>query len=114
MSDEDILKRAMGHFQTRTALHRMGIPVRKDHPVSDAEYQQAMKDAESMRPIPCSERMPPEREYVLMWETPSLRWSVGNWCSHYQQWSNRDDKEYAIHPHQVSHWMPLPDVPSKS
>lgn len=63
------------------------------------------------RAIPCSERMPPSREYVLMWETPSLRWSVGDWMPEYQQWSNRDDREYAIHPHQVSHWLPLPDAP---
>lgn len=64
-----------------------------------------------MQPIACSEQMPPEREYVLMWETPSLRWSVGSWASEWQQWSNRDDPEYAIHPHQVSHWIPLPSEP---
>lgn len=62
-----------------------------------------------MTPIACSDRMPTEREHVLMWETPSLRWSVGSWCPKWQQWSNRDDPEYAIHPDQVSHWMPLPD-----
>jgi hypothetical protein len=69
----------------------------------------AITEAKKPAAIPCSERMPTPREYVLMWETPSLRWSVGDWMPEYQQWSNRDDREYAIHPHQVSHWMPLPE-----
>lgn len=63
------------------------------------------------QPIACVNRMPTEREYVLMWEAPSLRWSVGCWWPEYQQWGNRDDREYAIHPNQVSHWMPLPEPP---
>lgn len=61
------------------------------------------------QPIPCSERMPTEREYVLMWETPSLRWSIGCWIPEHDGWVNRDDRDYSIRPHQVSHWMPLPE-----
>lgn len=64
-----------------------------------------------MKPFACKDRMPTEREHVLMWEVPSLRWSVGYWLPEYQQWVNRDDGEYAIHPHQVSHWLPMPDSP---
>jgi hypothetical protein len=68
--------------------------------------------SDGTQPTACADRMPTEREYVLMWEVPSLHWSVGCWWSEYKQWSNRDDCEYAIHPHQVSHWMPLPEPPT--
>lgn len=60
-------------------------------------------------PIACTDRMPTEREHILMWETPSLRWSVGWWLPEFDGWVNRDDREYNIRRHQVSHWMPLPE-----
>lgn len=79
-----------------------------------AKYDAWLTDARAgTTPVPCSDRMPPEHEYVLMWETPSLHWSVGCWFPEYQQWGNRDDREYPIHANQVSHWMPLPDAISR-
>ena len=58
--------------------------------------------------VPTAVRMPEPGEHVLMWEIRQARWSVGSWCPRYQQWSNRDDPEYAIRPEHVSHWMALP------
>ena len=55
-------------------------------------------------------QMPEPGQYVLMWEVRQTRWAVGSWCPKFQQWSNRDDPEYAIHPEHVSHWMPLPQL----
>ena len=60
--------------------------------------------------VPTAVRMPEPGQHVLMWETRQARWSVGSWCPRYQQWSNRDDPEYAIRPEHVSHWMPLPNA----
>ena len=60
--------------------------------------------------FPTALRMPEPGQYVLMWEVRHARWSVGSWCPRYQQWSNRDDPEYAIHPEHVSHWMALPNA----
>lgn len=58
MSDEEILKRAMGHFKTRMTLHRMGIPLTDRHPVSDAEYQDALESAEQASRLPAYCRCP--------------------------------------------------------
>ena len=55
-------------------------------------------------------QMPKPGRHVLMWEVRTARWAIGSWCPRFQQWSNRDDPEYAIHPEQVSHWMPLPSA----
>ena len=60
--------------------------------------------------VPTAVRMPELGQYVLMWEVRHTRWAVGSWCPRFQQWSNRDDPEYAIHPENVSHWMPLPNA----
>ena len=54
--------------------------------------------------------LPEPGQYVLMWEVRHARWAIGSWCRRFQQWSNRDDPEYAIHPEHVSHWMPLPNA----
>ena len=59
--------------------------------------------------VPTVARMPAPAQYVLLWEVRHARWAIGSWCPRFQQWSNRDDPEYAIHPEHVSHWMPLPD-----
>lgn len=58
--------------------------------------------------------MPEPGRNVLMWEETidGGRWSVGDWDPRFQQWSNRDDPEYAIPPHRVTHWIPLPEDPS--
>ena len=58
--------------------------------------------------VPTAVRMPEPGKHVLMWEVRQARWAVGSWCPRYQQWSNRDDPEYAIRPEHVSHWMALP------
>ena len=60
--------------------------------------------------VPTAVRMPQPGQCVLMWEVRHARWAVGSWCPQFQQWSNRDDPEYAIHPEHVSHWTPLPDA----
>lgn len=59
--------------------------------------------------VPTAVRMPEPGRHVLMWEVRAARWAVGSWCPRFQQWSNRDDPEYAIHPEHVSHWMLLPE-----
>ena len=60
--------------------------------------------------VPTAIRIPKPGKHVLMWEVRLARWAVGSWCPQFQQWSNRDDPEYAIHPEHVSHWMPLPNA----
>jgi hypothetical protein len=55
-------------------------------------------------------QMPTPGRHVLMWEVRAARWSIGSWCPRFQQWSNRDDPEYAIHPEHISHWMLLPNA----
>lgn len=52
MSDDEILKRAMGKFKTRCALIRMGIQTRSEHPVSDDEYEEALASAEQAERLP--------------------------------------------------------------
>ncbi len=42
--DEAMLARCFSRFKCRLMLLRMGIPLKKSHPVSDEDYQKAMED----------------------------------------------------------------------
>ena len=92
-----------------------GVAVATPHFLCICGERHVLGDGHTCRPaasavVPTALRMPEPGQCVLMWEVRQTRWAVGSWCPRFQQWSNRDDPEYAIHPEHVSHWMLLPEL----
>ena len=86
-----------------------------------AELAAANAEIARHNPVPVSERMPDETEWVLIYDSLAPRWVSGMLVSLSPgrlQWSTIDgyyfhggnSREFA----RVTHWMPLPDAPEAS
>ena len=59
-------------------------------------------------PIPTKDLLPAADTGVLFWHAPSNRWRLGWWNAVSGRW---EEEISIIRPHNVTHWMPLPERP---
>jgi hypothetical protein len=82
-------------------------------------------DPVSYPPIPdswvaCSDRMPEEDEFVLVWPLPDfgVELHVGQYCKYHKKgsgwYAQVSEQNYGIewYPINVTHWQPLPSPPT--
>jgi len=83
-------------------------------PIEDA----LRAELDKRKPIPVSERMPEETDWVMLYDNLAQQWMIGmliTLSTHGLQWATVDG--YFFHGSnfsRVTHWMPLPEAPDET